>query len=367
MPNYFNRPGGASCMIRLLVIAVLAAGLLPVQPALAQSVDTDPTLGVGLSSFTPYHYTDSQGRTVIVGEVENTKDFPVTSVKIWAGFFGDTSLAPLESTIGTTVLDVIPARGSSPYMIISPSANPDTSNVSVNLLGFTSAASKPAELEIGGELTGTAERIEYSGTIKNNAKSPAEETSIHMVMYDGFRPPRLLKVVTVDIPSVIPAGGSSTFSLSEAYHRSTVGFYMFAESTTLLSNTWDVEVTQPEPISKKVSINDVHISVGGERVSSTKVGEPLLIQSSTWLQVASQGETYDQDYVYYAQVKQSGRDAVVEYVGAFSGSFNSPEPQMPSVEWIPEKDGLYFIETYMWDTNGVPLSPKGPVVLVIVN
>jgi len=33
---------------------------------------------------------------------------------------------------------------------------------------------------------------------------------------------------------------------------------------------------------------------------------------------------------------------------------------------VPEKSGLFFIETFVWDRNNVPLSEQGPFILINV-
>ena len=351
-----------------ILVAILMISLFPISNSFSQTSDTDPTLGIGLTSFTPYHYKADDGKTIIIGEVENTKNFPVTGVKIWAGFFDDVNLSPLESTVGTTLLEVIPPKGTSPYVIVSPSSNSAITNVSVNLLGFNSAGAKVQQLSLdSGSLT-ISDKISYSSTITNNGGIPTDDTRIHLLMYDAFEPARFLRISTVELSEPIPAGGTVEFSIEEEYLPQAVGFKVMAESGNSLSNVIDVEITPPELIAKKISINDITINdPEGNRLSDAQVGTPMIIQSDLWIQIASEGETYDQDYVYYAQVKQSGDKAFVEYIGTFEGTFEGPASQNPSIEWIPEKSGLYFIETFVWDPSGIPLASKGPVILVLVN
>ena len=355
-------------MQKSILVAILVIGLFPISSSFSQIADTDPTLGIGLTSFTPYHYKSEDGHTVIIGEVENTKDFPVSGVKIWGGFFDDVNLSPLESTVGTSLLEVIPANSKSPYVIVSPSPNSAITNVSVNLLGFNSAGAKLQELDLSDGSLQISDRISYSGTITNNAGSAALDTRIHLIMHDAFEPPRLLKVSTVEFEEPIAPGAAMEFSFDEEQLAQATGFYLMAESGNSLSNTIDVEITPPELIAKKITINDITINDSeGNRLSDAQTNSPIIIQSNLWIQIASQGEVYDQDYVYYAQVKQSGDKAFVEYIGTFQGHFDGPASQNPTVEWTPENSGLYFIETFVWDPNGVPLASKGPVILVLVN
>ena len=355
-------------MQKSILVAILIVSLFPMSTSFSQTSDTNPTLGISLTSFTPYHYKADDGRTVIIGEVENTKNFPITAVKIWAGFFDDVNLSPLESTVGSTLLEVIPPKGKSPYIIYSPSSNSAITNVSVNLLGFNSAGAKITQLAIADGSLQISDKISYSSTITNNGGIPAEDTRVHLMMYDAFEPPRLIRISTVELSQPIAAGAAVEFSFEEERIPQAVGFTVLAESGNSLSNVIDVEITPPELIAKKISINDIAINDSeGNRLSGAEVGSPIFIQSNLWIQIASESESYDQDYVYYAQVKQSGDKAFVEYIGTFDGNFDGPGSQNPIVEWTPEKSGLYFIETFVWDPKGIPLASKGPVILVLVN
>ena len=352
-------------MQRGIAIAALAVMLFPASAGFSQLIDTDPTLGIKLTSFSPYHYKSEDGRTVIIGEVENTKDFPVTGIKIWAGFFDSAGSAPLESTIGTSLLDVIPPKSTSPYVIYS-GPNPEIANVSVNLLGFNSAGPKISELSLDEGSVEITDRFSYTGSITNMAGIATGDVRIHLVVYDSFEPPRLLKASTVELDILGPES-SADYEFDEQYMQRAAGFYVLAESADFLSNMVDMEITQPESIAKKISINSISLSdPEGNKISSGAAGSPIVIQSNLWIRIASQNEAYDQDYVYYSQVKQSGEQAHVEFIGTFEGSFDGPASQDPAVQWVPENSGLYFIETFVWDPDGVPLASKGPIILVLV-
>lgn len=350
---------------RIFVI-ILLLGLFPVSDGFAQN-DSSSSLGVGLTSTSPHHYKTDDGRTIVVGEVENTKGFPIHEVKIWAGFFDDTGPSPLESTVGTSLLKVIPPYSKSPYVITSPSPDPEITNVSVNLLGFQSASGvKPQELTISGDTESfQTSDFSYSGSITNTATIASADTRVHLVMHDAFNPPRILNAATVNL-GLIPPGDTETFSFTSNHTNRAVGFYVMAESASYLSDMFNVKITLPEPVSKKITISNILVTDSdGAKTSSHPVGSPVLIQSELFLQ-ALQAQTNSQDYTYHIQVKQSGEQAFVEYIGSYDGSFTD-SPQNPTVEWIPESAGLYFIETFVWDPNDVPLASKGPVALVLVN
>ena len=106
-------------MMKTLLALFLVLFLFPFSHSYAGLSDTGATLGIALTSFSPHHYKDEQGYTVVLGEIENKKEFPITGVKIWVGFYDDFGEQPLETTIGSTIIDVIPPFGKSPYMIKS--------------------------------------------------------------------------------------------------------------------------------------------------------------------------------------------------------------------------------------------------------
>ncbi len=251
-------------------------------------------------------------------------------------------------------MEVIPANSKSAYVIKSPSPNSAITNVSVNLLGFNSAGAKFQGLKIESGDFQISERITFSGSITNTEGIDSENTRVHLVMYDAFEPPRLIRASTTE-PITIFSESTAEFEFDEPLVPQAVGFYVFAESTNLQSNTLDLEITPPELITKLISINDISIKdTQGNTLSDVRVNEPINIQSNIWIQIVSEQESYDQPYVYYAQVKQSGEKAFVEYIGTFEGKFEDPGSQNPTVQWTPEKKGLYFIETFVWDPNAVP-------------
>ena len=82
---------------------------------------------------------------------------------------------------------------------------------------------------------------------------------------------------------------------------------------------------------------------------------------------AADEESNETAYTYYVQVKESGESPYVEYIGKFDGRFIGTGQETQTIDWIPENPGLYFIETFVWDRNNIPIAEQGPFVLVIVN
>jgi len=91
------------CMKKIILSLLLVLILFPISSSFSQGIDKPPTLGIVLTSFSPNYFKDDMGHTIILGEVENTRSFPITAVKIWAGFYDDINEQPLESVIGNKI------------------------------------------------------------------------------------------------------------------------------------------------------------------------------------------------------------------------------------------------------------------------
>ena len=105
----------------------------------------------------------------------------------------------------------------------------------------------------------------------------------------------------------------------------------------------------------------------GEKLSELKVGSTVNIKSKTLIQFVADQESNEIAYTYYVQIKEFGEMPYVEYIGKFDGRFIGTGIETQSIDWIPEKKGLFFIETFVWDKNNVPIAEQGPFVLIIVN
>ena len=353
-------------MKKILLVAFFAIILLPISSSFSQVTDTPSTLGIILSSFSPYHFKDENGYTIAIGEVENTTEFPITAVKILALFFDESGNQPLEAVLGTTVVDVIPPLGKVPYLIKSENPNAEITSVSVKIQGFNSAASKNVELGIESEISEFGEQIKILGTLTNNAVVNATQTKIHLAFYDVFIPPRIIWISTIELEEAIMGGSSIDFEFDEKLDPRSIGYKIFAESDIFYSNIQNVKILRSELLTKLVSINDISLNDDeGNKLLDIFEGSVVNIQSRISLQHATDQEDTEQPYVYYAQVKQS-ETGKVEFLGIFEEMFDEGGDELTSVEWIPQNKGLFFIETYVWDPNAVALASKGPIMLVLV-
>jgi len=362
------------CMKKALLAFFLIFTLFPISSSYSQELtDKEPTLGIVLTSFSPFNYKDDDGKTVILGEVENTKNFPISGVKIWAGFYDNFSENPLETIIGTTILEVIPPFGKSPYMIISETSNSAITSVSVNLLGFNSSPEKKLQLKLHLDTLEIGEKLSLSGTITNNGELDSTDTKIQLISYDAFNPPRVLGIATINLENDIAPGGTETFEFDVKRDSRAVDFKIVGESKDYVTSLLDITDTSLEVLNKLVTINDITVSDSdGNRLSDVSVGSSINIQSELDFQNLSLEESDVQSYVYWIQIKKSVEiDGVtksfVEFIGKVEGSIETEDIEIPSVGWIPQNDGLYFVETFVWDPKNIPLASKGPISLILVH
>ncbi len=352
-------------MQKTLLALFLAISLFPISHSFSQTTDTNPTLGITLTSFTPYNYKDENGYTIVLGEIENKKNFPITGVKVFAGFYDDINPQPLESNIGTTILDIIPPLGKSPYLIKSNNPNAAITSVSVNLLGFNSSPPKQKLLSIEPGTLDISNQLTLSGKITNNAPLDSAKTKVHLITYDGFIPPRVLEVSTVEIENLSPKTSENFEFVIKTDFRA-VSFKLVAESGNYQSDFIEIAGSSIDVLKKLVTINDITINdPEGNRVSDVSTGSTTNIQSNIWIQYSSQADTVIQPYVYYVQIKES-ETGMVDFIGKAEGTFDSGGTQIPMVEWAPQNKGLYFAETFVWDPDGIPLASKGPLSLILV-
>ncbi|MFM8659518.1 MAG: hypothetical protein ACKOCQ_06245 [Candidatus Nitrosotenuis sp.] len=356
--------------MKTLIVFSLLLLLFPMSQVLAQVTDTQSTLGVKLTNTAPFIYRDDQGYTVVIGELENTKSFPVNNVKVWAGFYsgdaaGSAGESPLETVTGSSLLSVIPAKGKSPFMLKSETADPEISEVTINVLGFNSATQKQLNLDVVPDQLIIGETIKLDAKITNNAQDTAANINAHLIGYDSFNPPRIVGIQTVTIEE-IGSKKTANVSFDGAMDPRVSSFKVIAESDKSQSKMTNVDKVSLESPTRLITINDVDVlGSDGKRISKIKIGQSVDITSQLSIQFSAV-DKQNQKFAYYAQVKQFGQKAAVEFLGVQEGEFDSADPQTASVNWTPEHEGGFFVETYVWDLDAVALAAPSKTVSVIL-
>lgn len=355
----------------LSVLSFMFLLMLPITQAVAQKTDTVSTLGVKLTNTAPFSYKDDEGYTIVIGEVENTKSFPITNVKVWVGFYsgkasGSSGESPLETVTGNTVLETIPAKGTSPFVIKSTTPDPEISEIAVNLLGFNSATQKQQLLEIVPGALSIGETIKLSTNIKNQGPEESTNTRIHLIGFDAFSPPRIVGIQTIKVDDILSKKNQNAeFNVKMDPRAST--FKLIAESDNYQSKISDVNDVSLDTLMRLITIDDVSVvDSSGAKVSRIKVGTSVNIESELGIQFSVMTNPI-QKYVYYAQVKQFGEKAPVEFLTMTEGEFKSSNPQTATVTWTPQHEGAFFIEGYVWDDDGIALaSPSKTISIILV-
>ena len=352
-------------MQKIFLALFLIIILFPISSGYSQVTDTPSTLSVALTSESPFVYKDAEGYTVVIGNVENKNQITsVSNVQLRVNFYDDTGLDPLETVHGETVLEVIPELRTSPYMIKSATPNPSITQVSVMLESFSPSQSKTKDLTVEVSDVYLDENLKVSGVLTNGG-SPITDTYVYLTFYDAFIPPRMVGVASITIGD-LEANKSVDFYFDGEIDRRAVSFKIFSESSVFYSDILDQKV--PQQLTKLVTISDVSLSDNeGNRIAEVSAGSVVNIQSNTLVQFSTDQKTNETPFTYYAQVKQSGKVPYVEYLGKYEGRFIGTGSQPISIDWIPERSGVYFIETFVWDRSNIPIADKGPVILIVVN
>jgi hypothetical protein len=178
-------------------------------------------------------------------------------------------------------------------------------------------------------------------------------TRLYLLSYDAFQ--RVVAIGTTTTGD-IGAGNSMNFSMTSTSSSRAKSYAIVAESDNYQSTLTDVSnvlVSLPVVIS-----NTVVTDPNGTKYSTIPVGAPVKISSDLkYISVKS-----SQPYVYYVQVKQF--DGQVEFIGKYQGVLSGKEN--PSITWTPDNSGSYYIETYVWDSDTVPLSSAGTRINVVL-
>ncbi len=355
-------------MHKLVLSAFLILFLVPFSQAFSQEyADNTPTLSIVVPQNRQSVYQDSEGYTVVVGLVENNNPLSfVTNVRLQVNFFDDFDPNPLESVIGNSTLQVISPNGLSPFVIRSETPNPNITQASVSLLPFDSSTPKSKEITLLSTDIFLDSSLHFSGVLQNG-DAPITDTNVYLAFYDVFEPSRILRVSTIEIGD-IESNEEVTFEFNEPINSGSVGFIMFSESDIFYSDFVDVKIPSPQIPTKLVTISDVTVEDSmGNKLSEIKLGSTVNIKSKTLIEFGADPKSDETAYSYYVQIKQSGNLPYVEFVGKYDGRFTGTGTEYQTIDWIPEKTGLFFIETFVWDRNNIPIAEQGPFVLIIVN
>ena len=317
-----------------------------------QNLPPSTTLTVGV--LPSYSYKADNGTTVVLGEVQNNNNFPITGVKVGFTFLNDNDNT-IEYKTGTTLLHVVPAGGKAPFSISSSTADPSITQVSVKMAGFISSSTRDQVLDISPGLLQVSDKLIFSGTIKNNGALKSTNTKSYLISYDAFQ--RVVGIGTSDSIDV-NSGQNVNFTMTATSNSRAKSYLIIAESDTYQSkliNIPNVQVTLPV-VTTSTLVTDPQ----GNKYQDIPIGAAVKITSDLKYIVSKS----QQPFVYYVQVKQF--DGQVAFIGKYEGVFLGAGDQTVSVTWTPDTSGSYYIETYVWNSDTVPISSAGTRINVVL-
>ncbi|MGI0093557.1 MAG: FxLYD domain-containing protein [Nitrosotalea sp.] len=308
------------------------------------------TLGVEVLQ-TEYSNKASDGTTVVYGEIQNDLNSPVNAVTIGVTFM-DSNSNQIEYKTGTTLLQVIQPGGKAPFMISSTKADPSIVQVQVKVAGFQSSSAKQQVLQVSPGSLQISDTLLISGNITNSGAQQSANTKLYLISYDAFQ-----RVVAIGVsnPISIGSGTTSQFSITSDYNTRAISYVLIAES----------DLYQSKSIQNSLNVLPVSVSntmvtnLNGTSYSTVPINSEVKITSKLSHVLSS-----TQPFVYYVQVKQFNGKS--EFIGKSEGIFLGLENQNASVNWTPSTAGSYFVETYVWNYDSVPLSSSVPSINVVL-
>lgn len=309
--------------------------------------DLPPDTSIDVKVLPAYSYKADDGTTVVLGEVQNNMASPVNNVSIGISF-EDENNNVIEYKTGTTLLQVIPPGGKGQFMISSSKADSSITQVNVKLAGFRSSSDKPQVLDISNGLVKISDNLLFSANIKNNGASTSANTKLYLISYDAFQ--RVVGIGVSD-PVNIDTGKQAQVSIAGTLSSRAKSYSVVAESDSYQSKITDIsniQITLPVIVSNTVATDEQ-----GNTYSSIPVGSTVKITSNIRYAIGNS----TQPFVYYVEVKQFGGQ--VEFIGKYQGVFLDTNAQSVSVTWTPQTSGSYYIETYVWNPDNIPLSSAG--------
>lgn len=334
----------------LILSSFLVAVLLTTNFAWA---DLPPSTSLGVEVLpTIYSHKASNGTTQVFGEVQSNLSSPVNVVTIGVTFMDD-NFHQIEYKTGTTLLQVIPAGGKSPFVISSTNPNPAITQVQVKIAGFQSSSNRQQVLQVSPSTLQVSDTLSLSGTLTNNGAQKSTNSKLYLISYDAFQ-----RVVAIGIsnPISVDPGTSSAFSITSDSNTRAKSYMVIAESDNYQSKlvpVTKIQVTSPittVPMDLPVTIENTLITdTNGTSYATIPLNGSMKITIDVKYTFNS-----TQSFVYYVQIKKF--DERVEFIGDTNGTFLGSKNQTISIDWKPHDAGLYLIETYVWDPNAVPLA-----------
>ena len=342
-------------MMRIIPIPVLL-GIMLIAPAYGAS---------NLQVLNYSSYTNSNGLPVVVGEIVNDGKDPVKSVEVKVSFMDDAGQV-IDSGEAVTAAAMIPPGQKSPFMIVGSVGYADSiTSYELQIMNFAKAQNKPAMLQVvsKGEFSDGVSEVSIIGDITNQGGDAATNTKVHATFYDDSG--RVIGYSSTNPdPSTIESNDKVNFEL-KIHERVPMiqSFTLFAESDQYSMIPFGVQdVNNPLEVGSKVRVSKLSlVDQEGSNVGSAEPGERVWIKSDLKNKLSA-----EQEFTYIVQIKdKDGYPVTINWV---DGVMTADMSFAPSLSWVPEEEGVYFAEIFVWHSmdNPVPLSSSIRTIILLV-
>jgi hypothetical protein len=192
---------------------------------------------------------------------------------------------------------------------------------------------------------------------------PATNTKVHATFYDESG--RVIGYSSTSAePSTIDPNGKASFEM-KIHERVPViqSYTLLAESDLYSIVPFGVQsVNNPLDVGNKVSVSRLSlIDQEGNGVGKFAPGERVWIKSDLKNKLST-----EQEFTYIVQIKSGdGFPVTINWV---DGVLTPNMEFAPSISWVPEEEGIYFAEIFVWHSmdNPMPLASSIRTIILFV-
>jgi len=128
----------------------------------------------------------------------------------------------------------------------------------------------------------------------------------------------------------------------------------------------EITITVMDPdttFDKVLGGGPIFVDGQGNEIVSSNAGQRMQVVG----RIVSDEEDSEQPYILLAQIIDSRNNLVVS-IGFSSGTLFPSQKASPSVQWVPESEGTYVVELFLWDSldRPIPLLQKQTASLDVV-
>jgi hypothetical protein len=336
-------------------IHVVLVGILMLIPAYAYAA---PDIQV----FNYSSYINSSGLPVVVGEVVNDGSTSVKAVEVKVNFIGIEGEI-IDSGSATAAMDTIPPGQRSPFMVVGSAVGKTVSSYELQIVNFLNSQSKSQMLQIvsSSQSSDGVSELSVRAEVKNVGNEQATGTKVHATFYD-YRGNAVAYASTSD--TTIEPGGKSAFELKIRERVAIIESYtLSAESDQYSTASFGIQtVNNPLESGSKVRLSRLSVvDQDGNGIGKFAPGERVWIKSDLKNKLLA-----EQEFTYIVQIKNGdGFPVAINWVDGIL----TPDMQFsPSISWVPEEEGVYYAEIFVWQSmdNPTPLTSSIRTIILFV-